>query len=64
MLYSIRVLRSHGILLQMWYVTFHMMKFLGLLIGLQTFAVILDSFLKHTGVICRTVNSIPRKIHI
>jgi len=40
------------------------MKFLVLLIGLQTFAVILDSFWKHTGVICRTVNSIPRKIHI
>jgi len=36
----IRVLRSHRILLQLWYVICRMKKFLGLLIGLQTFAVI------------------------
>jgi len=63
-LYFIRVLHSSGILLQIWYVTFRMMKFLGLSIGLQIFAVVLDSFWKHTGVICRMVNSIQRKIYI
>jgi len=40
------------------------MKFLGLLIGLQTFGVISDSFCKHAGVKCRTVNSIPWSIYI
>jgi len=61
---TVRVLRSRWILLQICYVTFRMMKFLGLLIGLQTFAVVSDSFWKHAGVICRTVNSIPWKIYI
>ena len=64
MLNFIRVLRSHPILPQIWYVTFQMMKFLGLLIGLQTFAVVLNSFWKHAVVICRTVNSVPRKTYI
>jgi len=48
----------------MWYVTFQMIKFLCLLIALQTFTVVLDSFWKHTGVIWRTVNSIPWKVYI
>jgi len=63
-LYFLRVLRSRRILLQIWCVTFQMMKFFGLLIGLQTFAVVSDSFWKRTGVICKTVDSIPRKIYI
>ena len=41
-LYSIRVLNSCWILIQIWYATFLMMKFLGLLIGLQIFTVVLD----------------------
>ena len=60
-LYFICVLRSHRILLQIWYVTFQIMKLLGLFIGLQTFAVVLGSFWNRTGVICRTVSSISRK---
>jgi len=63
-LYFMRVLHDRRILLQIWYVTFRMMKFLGLLIGKQTFAVVSDSFWRHTAVICGTVNSIPRKIYI
>jgi len=39
----IRVLRSRRILLQIWYVTFQIMKFLGLSIGLQTFAVVFET---------------------
>ena len=52
---TLSVYYSRWILVQIWYVTFLMMKFLGLLMGLQTFAVVSDSF-KHTGVICRMVN--------
>jgi len=63
-LYFIHVLRSRRILLQIWHVTFQMMKFLSLLIGLQIFTVVLDSFWKYIGVICRTVNSIPRRMYI
>jgi len=63
-LYFISVLRSRRISLQILYATLQMMKFLGLFIVLQTFAVIFDSLWKHEGVICRTVNSIPWKIHI
>jgi len=43
-LYFISVLRSRRISLQILYATLRMMKFLGLLIVLQTFAVIFDSF--------------------
>jgi len=45
------------------FVTFRVMKFLYLLIALQIFQVISDTFWKYSGVICETVSSIPRNIY-